>query len=114
MGRREEVPAPKLSGSGNSKGREGQLWPGRDGRSMKRTAHWAPFLCPGYSLGVQGTCVPRKSPVMGESDPEKTQASSGSQIDMHLRRKNGVSWGYRIWGTLAGHEGLWSTEKLGK
>ena len=88
---------PRLSGSGVEGSREGQLWPGRDWQEHEEDCSRGPIHCPGYSRGSRHLCA-QKEPSYWGGDPEKTQASSGSQIDMHLRRKNGVSCVYRIWG----------------
>lgn len=88
---------PSLSGSGVEGSREGQLWPGRDWQEHEEDCSRGPIHCPGYSRGSRHLCA-QKEPSYWGGDPEKTQASSGSQIDMHLRRKNGVSCVYRIWG----------------
>ena len=60
---------PRLSGSGVEGSREGQLWPGRDWQEHEEDCSRYSIHCPFIAQvtpGVQGTCVPRKSPVIGE------------------------------------------------
>ena len=60
---------PRLSGSGVEGSREGQLWPGRDWQEHEEDCSRYSIHCPFIAQvtpGVRGTCMPRKSPVIGE------------------------------------------------
>ena len=86
---------------------------GEVGRSMKRTAHRAPFFAQD-TLGVRGTCVPRKSPVMGEATQKRPRPALDHKQTCIFAERMGSAGCTGSEGTLAGQEGLWSTEKLGK